>query len=96
MKSGKWRHLLYLAGTLAMLAYAFPRLELGQPWTASTVFGAAWTAFALLVAAANAWALADWNERTKRRLEQVKRAKAISRQRLADRVLTASARRFKG
>ncbi|AJY75981.1 hypothetical protein [Paenibacillus beijingensis] len=85
MQSGKWRHLLYLIGALSMLVYAAPKLEFGLPWTAAAVFGTAWTALAVIVIAANVWALLDLNERTKKRLARVKRAKALQWQRAMDR-----------
>lgn len=71
----KMRHAAYLAAALGMLLYAVPRLDLGGAWDMADAFGVVWCAFALLVAAANLHEILLVDERTRQRLDRVKRAK---------------------
>ncbi|MDQ8739194.1 hypothetical protein [Paenibacillus sp. LHD-38] len=75
MFSGKGRHVLYLLIALAMLVYAFPRLELSAPWSLMSVFGLVWLAFASLIVIANVNALV-MSEEKRRELARIKKAKA--------------------
>ena len=85
MKSGKWKHALYLLAALCMLVFALPRLELSQPWTPATVFGVLWTALALLVIAANVRMLAVDRERERRRVAAIRRERTSQRVKLLER-----------
>ncbi|GFN30886.1 hypothetical protein [Paenibacillus xylaniclasticus] len=73
MKTGKFRHVLYLAIALAMVLYALPRIEFEQSWTLVTVFGVIWLAFALVIISAQLYMLFGVNEATERQLERIKR-----------------------
>ncbi|CAM4186421.1 hypothetical protein FHS16_000130 [Paenibacillus endophyticus] len=76
MFSGKGRHVLYLLIALAMLVYAFPRLELSAPWSLLSVFGLVWLVFASLIIIANINALLMGEEKRKE-LARIKKAKAL-------------------
>ncbi|WP_138752471.1 hypothetical protein [Paenibacillus sinopodophylli] len=76
MVNGKVRHVLYLIVALAMLVYAFPRLELTAPWSLMSVFGLVWLVFASLIVIANVNALLMGEEKRKE-LARIKKAKAL-------------------
>jgi hypothetical protein len=77
MFSGRARHVLYLLLALAMLVYALPRLELGDPLSVSSVFGYIWVALALLVVTANVNELLLMDEEKRKELARIKRAKYV-------------------
>ena len=68
-----WKHVIYTALALGMLAYAAPKLAVGGGWTAETVFAAVWICFALLVIAANLHTVLGVDAETRERVRQVKR-----------------------
>jgi hypothetical protein len=74
--SGTIRNVIYLAVAIAMVLYALPRIEFGQSWTLSTVFGIVWLGFALIVISAQLYLLFGVKEATRQRLAQIKRERA--------------------
>jgi len=94
MLAGKGRHVLYLLIALAMLVYAFPRLELNAPWSLMSVFGLVWILFSLIIITSHVNALLMNDERRKE-LARIKRAKALLwEQKLVKKATTA--RRARG
>jgi len=76
MLAGKGRHVLYLLIALAMLVYAFPRLELNAPWSLMSVFGLVWILFSLIIITSHVNAL-FMNDERRKELARIKRAKAV-------------------
>lgn len=76
MLSGKVRHVLYLLIAIAMLVYAFPRLELSAPWSLMSVFGLVWIVFASIIIISHVNALV-MNDEKRKELARIKRAKAL-------------------
>lgn len=72
-----WKHLLYLGAAIGMLAYAVPKLSIGNGLTPESIFGAVWICFALLIIAANLHELLGVDAETKERLRHVKRMRRL-------------------
>lgn len=75
MLKDKRRHVLYLLAALAMLVYGLPRLELGAPWTGTSIFAVVWIGLALLVVAAHLGAILFIDEAKSQELRRIKQAK---------------------
>ena len=85
MKSGKWKHALYLLAALCMLVFALPPLELSQPWTPATVFGVLWTALATARDRGECAMLDSDRERERRRVDAIRRQRTSQRVKLLER-----------
>ncbi|MFS0727293.1 hypothetical protein [Paenibacillus sp. 1P07SE] len=85
MKPKKWRHVVYLALALGMLAIGLPELRFAAEWSAHVVFSYSWVLFVLLIIAANLYALLGIDEETARQLARVRRAKTLAWQRKLER-----------
>lgn len=83
----EWKSVLLLSGSLGMVIYAVPRLEMGQGASLPTVFGIIWVAFALLVIAAHLHQLLGVDEETKAELARVKRQARMNRHTLVRRAV---------
>lgn len=75
------KHLIYVVLAAGMLAYAVPRLAIGDGVSAESVFGVVWICFALLVIGANLHALLGVDAETRERLRQVKRMRQVQTER---------------
>lgn len=62
-----------LALGAGLLFYAIPRLDIGQGWTAPSVFALAWLLMMLVVVAAYLHDMLGVNEETRQQLHHVKR-----------------------
>jgi hypothetical protein len=90
--AGTIRNFIYLAVAIAMVLYALPRIEFGQSWTFSTVFGIVWLGFAFIVISAQLYLLFGVKEQTKRRLAQIRRERAVLWERRMQQSLQAQTR----
>ncbi|SDC08398.1 hypothetical protein SAMN02799630_02626 [Paenibacillus sp. UNCCL117] len=70
-----WKNILYMGLSLGMIAFAVPRIDLGDWANPSTIFGVVWIAFALLIVAAHLHELLGVEEEKKRQLLRIKRMK---------------------
>lgn len=75
MFSGRARHLAYLLLALAMLVFALPRLELGEPLGLASAFSYVWIALALVIAAAHLNELLLMDDEKRKELARIKQAK---------------------
>lgn len=74
-KMGKWKNILFIALTFAMLLYAIPQLSFDETWTASTIFSLLWILFSLVVIAAHLHQLLGVDEAEQERLDAIKRVR---------------------
>lgn len=70
----------YMSVALGMLIYAVPRLEIGQGFTAATVFSIVWIGFALLTVAAHLHRILGVDEETRQELARVRRHARMRRE----------------
>ncbi|WP_338555194.1 hypothetical protein [Paenibacillus sp. KS-LC4] len=89
MRKGRSRHVLYLLVAAAMLVYGVPRLDLGAPWSGTSLFGIVWLVFSLVIVAAQIDALMQGEARR----QQMQRIKRVKRQAMERKLQQVIARR---
>ncbi|GIQ69868.1 hypothetical protein DUZ99_07200 [Xylanibacillus composti] len=62
-----------LALGAGLLLYAIPRLDVGQGWTAPSLFAAVWLGMMLVIVSAYLYDLLGVDEETRKELQHVKR-----------------------
>lgn len=70
-----FNHWVYIVLAVGMLMFAVPQLEVGGGFAVESLFAVIWLCFALLVIAAQLHEILGVEEETKRRLNQIKRAR---------------------
>jgi hypothetical protein len=60
---------------LGMIFYAVPKLQMGQGWSAATVFGVVWIGMALVIVAAHLHEILGVDEETRQELQRIDRMK---------------------
>lgn len=67
------KNIIGLSVATGMLIFAVPRLQVGEGWTAPTLFAICWLSVTLLIIAAHLHEIIGVDEEKKRELEQLKR-----------------------
>ncbi|MGG4141638.1 hypothetical protein ABEW34_00780 [Paenibacillus algorifonticola] len=86
MRKGRSRHVLYLLAAVAMLVYGVPRLDLGAPWSGTSLFSIVWLVFSLVIVAAQIDALMQ-GEARRQQMQRIKRAKSRALERKLQQVV---------
>ncbi|MEI7024760.1 hypothetical protein [Paenibacillus sp. y28] len=81
-------HVIYLLVALAMLAYAVPKLDLGQGAWIVTLFGIVWIGLALMVIAAHLHRLLGVDEETAKELTRVKKMRRLRQEQVLEQTAT--------
>ncbi len=83
-----------LALSAGLLLYAIPKLEVGQGWTAPSVFAALWVVMMFVIVAAYLHDLLGVNEETRKEMQHVKRMRRWkAEQRLRSKLVMRDARK---
>jgi preprotein translocase subunit SecF len=83
------KSILSISLAVGMLIYAVPRLEIGQGFTAPTIFGIVWLCMSLIIIAAHLHHILKVDEETARELANVKKFKRWRTQQFIQRKMGA-------